>query len=149
MKKFKFMFIIFVFMFILCGILTSIYALGDGFDSETYNILQGGNVDKNISNSASRVYGTILTVFQVIAAFGVVFTGIKYMTAGANEKGEIKQTIIYIIIGCILVFATTSFIKFIIRAGNEFSNDVKSEYNFYMVNEIYNNIKINNGYYMY
>lgn len=128
MKKIKFMFVIFIFMIVIGTILTNIYALGTGFDSNIYNNLEGGDIDQNIENAAYRVYGTILTIIQVIAAFGVVFAGYRYMTAGANEKGEMKQTLIYIIIGCILVFGTTSFIKFIVKSGNEITNNMKSEY---------------------
>ncbi len=125
MKKFKFMFIIFVFMFILCGILTSIYALGGDLEEGVIHELQSenNNINRDIGQVGYKIYGTIMIVIQVIAVAGVVYTGYKYMIAGANEKGEIKQTLIYMIIGTIFVFAADSIIKFIINAGdNLFGN---------------------------
>ena len=45
------------------------------------------------------------------------------MKAGANEKGEIKQTLLFMIIGVILVFAANTVIKFVIKSGNDLIGD--------------------------
>ncbi len=98
-----------------------VYALGEGFDANIFNNVTGnGTLDTNstISKAGLKVYSTIATIIQVIAVGGVVFTGYKYMAASAQDKGNIKQTLIYVVIGTVLVFAATNIIKFILEASN-------------------------------
>ena len=49
---------------------------------------------------------------------GIVINGLRYMYAGSQDKGKIKQSLIYIIIGTILVFGTKIFVDIITGTWN-------------------------------
>ena len=138
MKKIKFMFLIVIFMIFICSGVSNIYALGTGYDGNIFNSLEDGEVDNKIGNTAYKVYGTIANIIQVIAIIGGVYVGYRYMKAGANEKGEIKQTLLFMIIGVILVFAANTVIKFVIKSGNDLIGDSVN-------NSIVKEEKINDG----
>ena len=62
---------------------------------------------------------TVLTVLQILAIAAVVFAGVKYMFAAADQKAEIKNGMIGLVVGAILVFAASTIVQFIINAANE------------------------------
>ena len=89
--------------------------LGDGFDNSIFNQISGGEVDQNIQNVAQKIYATVSLIIRIIAVAGVAFTGYKYMSSDGNSKGQIKQTLIYVIIGTVFVFTADAVIKFVIN----------------------------------
>lgn len=119
MKKARIFMMIFIMLIMFLGITNTVFALGDGFDASIFNqINDGANVDPRFEGLAERIYGTIATIIKVVAMFGVVYTGVKYMTAGAGDKAAIKQTLIYVVIGTIFVFAADAVIGLLIKGGN-------------------------------
>ena len=50
---------------------------------------------------------------------GVVYAGVKYMMAGAGDKGAIKQNLIYIVLGAIFVYGADAIIGLVIKSGAE------------------------------
>lgn len=66
---------------------------------------------------------TIATVFtfcailaKLICVAVIAYNGMKYILAGAEAKAQIKQKTPIMIIGVIMVFCTTTFIQFIVKA---------------------------------
>ena len=114
--KFKKILLITLVLFSICN--TYIFAvLGNGFNEDLYgNVANEGNTA--LDGVMSRVGSTILLVLQVAAVCGVVFTGVKYMYAASNDKGKIKETLIWLIVGTILVFAAPTIIGFITNISN-------------------------------
>ena len=107
-------------VFILFVSINEIYALGGGFNTTLFKQFQtSGSVDGKISTVAERIYATISIIIKTIALAGVVITGVKYMMAGATEKSTIKQTLIYLIIGTVFVFAADTIINLVISSGND------------------------------
>ncbi len=85
---------------------------------EIQNLANGNGVSK-IDNAVSSIWSTVLTVLQVCAIAAVVFAGVKYMFAAADQKAEIKNGLIGLVIGAILVFAASTIVQFIIDAANQ------------------------------
>lgn len=73
----------------------------------------------NVDTAVSKVWSTILTVLQIAAVAAIVFAGVKYMFAAADQKAEIKNGMIGLVVGAILVFAASTVVQFIINAANE------------------------------
>lgn len=72
-----------------------------------------------ITGFAQNIADTVTTVVQILAVAAVVLAGVRYMFAGADKKAEIKDSMIVLVIGGILVFAASSVIKIITSVGNE------------------------------
>ena len=75
----------------------------------TYNI---GKITPNEPTGAGGTVGIIVGTLQwvgyAIAIGMLVFIGIKYVMASANEKADLKQSLVKYVIGAVLiVFATT------------------------------------------
>ncbi len=96
--------------------LGSVFAVYDPLNSAPTQSI--GTVD----TAVQKVWGTVLTVLQVLAIAAIVFAGVKYMFASAEGKADIKNGMIGLVIGAILVFGASAVIKVIIKASNEITN---------------------------
>lgn len=107
-------------MFMACNVVYA--ALGDGFNQGIF-----GETTKDVSNASitkyksavRKVLGTVFMILKILAFAGVVFTGVKYMTAGAESKGKIKQTLIWVVAGVIFVFGAEAVVNFVTRASSK------------------------------
>lgn len=118
MKKMNKIFIL-LFIFII-GVNTIYATLGSGLDSGKLGSVTGNDqtLVNKFDNPLNNIFGTILTILQVLAVAGIVINGLRYMYAGSQDKGKIKQSLIYIIIGTILVFGTKIFVDIITGTWN-------------------------------
>ena len=75
------------------------------------------------TNQFDNVLGRILGFVQIIGyAFGtgmLLYIGIKYMMASANEKADLKKGAINYVIGAVLVFGATAVVGFIKNFAGE------------------------------
>lgn len=97
-------------------------ALGTGALSE---------INKNFSNGAgsgryskfnsakSNIWGVLLTVLQVASIAGVIFAGVRYMFASSDSKADMKKSMIYLIIGMVIVFSASTVVRLTTRTFNE------------------------------
>ena len=60
-----------------------------------------------MSDTVSTILGVIQWVGYAIAVGMLLYIGIKYVMAAANEKAELKQSLINFVIGAILVAGVT------------------------------------------
>ena len=101
---------------------TPVFALSD-------NILVPGGIEKGSIDTADRViknvWGTVLTVLQVLAVAAIVVAGVKYMFAGADEKANLKNGLLVLAVGAILVFGASTVVKLLIGAVNELNTNAK------------------------
>ena len=67
------------------------------------------------TNFINGVWGTVLTVLQILAVAAVVFAGVKYMFAGADEKANIKNGLLVLALGAIYVFGASTVVKLLIN----------------------------------
>ncbi|MBO5476516.1 MAG: TrbC/VirB2 family protein [Clostridia bacterium] len=104
-----------IIMVLLVVVATPVFALDL---NETFNNNNAGG-----SNTANRiinnVWGTVLLVLQILAVAAIVFAGVKYMFAGADEKATIKNGLLVLAIGAILVFGASTVVKLLMDVVSE------------------------------
>jgi len=112
MKKiFKLTLLTLMIMFLIIIVFENAYAASNN-KLGSYNKDVLDDVTKNettltdkFGGKLGNVYETIFTILRVLGVAGIVFTGIKYMYADGDAKGQIKKSLIFVIIGTIFVFA--------------------------------------------
>lgn len=83
-----------------------------------WNNAQGQGVG-TVTNAANTIWSTVLLILQICAVAAIVFAGVKYMFASADQKADIKSGMIGLVVGAILVFAASTVVQFIINAADE------------------------------
>ena len=76
-------------------------------------------VDKNISKMAGRVWNTVANIVRMVAVACIVFAGLRYMFSSADQKADIKQGLIYLAIGSVLVFGASYILEFVVKVFND------------------------------
>lgn len=124
MKKIKIMFfIILFFCFIGCFCFVeanSLDTLGNGYNSG--NVQTGNTTSEatnNIKTSINKVFGIFFTFMQVASVASIVFVGVSYMFASAENKAALKQKIVPLIVGIIIVFGATTVVSFVTKIFTE------------------------------
>lgn len=82
----------------------------------------GDNTIEGLTRLTDTVWSSVITIVQAISVGCVLFAGLRYMYASADKKAEIKKTMIYLVVGALFVFATSSVIRFIYSVGNSIVN---------------------------
>jgi len=78
-----------------------------------------GTANTEVSSLANKVWGTIVSVVQILAIAAIVIAGVRYMFAGADSKADIKKQTITLVVGAVLVFAAYPVATFISKAAND------------------------------
>jgi type III secretory pathway component EscS len=77
------------------------------------------SIDYNKLESGSKsIYNILLVLGICIAVIISAILGIKFMIGSAEEKAQIKDSIVPFIIGCIVVFGAFGFWKIFVTIGN-------------------------------
>lgn len=79
----------------------------------------GGNGIASVNEAANNIWGTVLLIFQILAIAAIVFAGIRYMFASADQKADIKKSMIILVLGAALVFGASTIAKFIANTTEE------------------------------
>lgn len=72
-----------------------------------------GTADSSFLVKVGKVIGTIRNVAVIVSVLVLVILGIKYMLGSVEEKAEYKKAFMPLIIGIILVVASSSIASFI------------------------------------
>lgn len=88
---------------VMCLVLTNVFAVTVP-DSST---VQGGSASTQVTNAAKDIWATIANIVQILSIAAVVFAGVRYMFASADQKADIKKSMGVLAIGGILVFGAT------------------------------------------
>lgn len=107
--------VIIMMIVIISAIFVSVSAVTDPGYNE-------GLVDGKIKDVTGNVWATIVVVVRVAAVACVVFAGVRYMLASADQKADIKSGLIYLAIGATLIFASTYVVTFIADASKQILN---------------------------
>lgn len=78
-----------------------------------------GNEISDVSDVAKNAWSTVATIVQILAVAAVVFAGLRYMFASADQKADIKKSMGILAIGAILVFAATTILTFVSNIAND------------------------------
>ena len=94
-------------------------------------------INKNFSNGAgsgryskfnsakSNIWGVLLTVLQVASIAGVIFAGVRYMFASSDSKADMKKSMIYLIIGMVIVFSAATVVDLVSKTFDDAFNQLK------------------------
>lgn len=100
---------------IVCFAFTSAFAIPVGTVS---NAIEGGNAATTVTSAAQNVWQTVVTIVQILAVAAIVFAGLRYMFASADQKADIKKSMGILAIGAALVFGATLLINLVFNATN-------------------------------
>ena len=116
LKKIAFM------LFVIVGLTVGVVAAHVS-DPTHDNVVDPGYDPEVIGNTVQGITGdawaTISMLVMVFAVACIVVTGLRYMMASADRKADLKQSSAYIVVGCILVFATMPIINLVTNVGKE------------------------------
>ncbi|MEG2646182.1 MAG: TrbC/VirB2 family protein [Clostridia bacterium] len=90
-----------------------------GFSDFTPSVDLSGGTDGTATLAVKNVWNIILTILQVAAVAAVVFAGVRYMFASADDKAGIKKSMGTLAIGAILVFGASTVISFLTTVATE------------------------------
>ncbi len=112
MKKSKKIFLRVVPILVLALVLltTNVFAANAGLGNFEANMTVNADTSGNTIKSINKVWGMILTILQVAAIAAVVFAGVRYMFASADQKADIKKSMLTLAVGAILVFGASTVI---------------------------------------
>ena len=78
-----------------------------------------GTASTEVSNVASKIWGTVVAIVQILAIAAIVIAGVRYMFASADSKADIKKQTVTLIVGAVLVFAAVPIAQFISNTAGQ------------------------------
>ena len=78
-----------------------------------------GTVMPGVANLMPNIWATVSFLIQIASVMCVVFAGVRYMFASADQKADIKQGLAHLTIGACLVFGATTIIKIVVKVLGE------------------------------
>lgn len=92
---------------------TNKYDDGDILDKPFTPGSRDDRVPYKIKNFLKDTWATISVIVQILCVACVVFAGVRYMFASADQRADLKSGLSYLTIGAVLVFGAISIIKLI------------------------------------
>lgn len=108
----KYFLIISIIVFSLV-ILSSTQVLINANDFALDTNVSAGEISADARNFIGNLWAVIQLILQVLVTAAFIYTGVQYMFAPADKRGEIKSKLIFFVIGVILAFASPTVINFI------------------------------------
>ena len=101
---------------VMCLVLTNVFAVAGGVPT---GYPTAGDGSDTLEGAASNIWSTILTIVQILAFCAIIFAGVRYMFASADQKADIKKGMGYLALGGILVFAASTVVSFLMTTADE------------------------------
>lgn len=110
-------------IFLICIIFSNIIFAGDALsDPSQYKPDQeSSDTARTIENITSNILTLITDVGIVVSVIMLGTIGIKYIIGSVEERAEYKEAVAPYLIGAMLLFGITTFVKIIVRIGNAVS----------------------------
>ena len=124
MKTFKILTITFLIILILSGKVLALDSLFEKADSwiETGENNKDGKIrTSNLRNVSNDIYNILLSVGTGVAVIVGALLGLKYMTAGIDEKVKVKESLIPYLISCVVLFGTFGIWKLVVLILKNFN----------------------------
>ena len=86
------------------------------------NFVSRGNIlidQSKLDESMSFIFNSLFIVGMILTVFVGGFLGIKYIVASAEDKAEIKKTMIPFVVGSIVIFGAFTIWKVTVSILNE------------------------------
>ncbi len=93
--------------------------LGKEVDPSILNPIVTNPGNGKINSMFNTISTTVVVVLESLGVAGLVFNGFKYMSAGAEGKSKIKENMIWILFGMLLITSAGAVIGLISKAGNQ------------------------------
>ena len=81
-----------------------------------------GTASDTITGASGNAWATVVVIAQILAIAAVVFAGLRYMFASADQKADIKKSMGTLAIGAVLVFCAATVLRFIQTSAEEVIN---------------------------
>lgn len=102
------------------------FYLGENVYYLIEGILYGDEL--NYAESVKTLWGSIIDIIRILAFGGIMFTGLKFLFAsGPDGRADVKASLLPILIGCILVFASSTIVSVVINVSKESGLDQVSK----------------------
>lgn len=98
---------------ITSGLYAGVISGQNGIGNTPTNPYKVGAVNGNLKNATKGVWKTVVTIVQIASVACVVFAGLRYMFSSSDQRADIKQGLMYLTIGAVLVFGSTLVIKLV------------------------------------
>ncbi len=108
MNKLTKVIVFFIILISLVQILFPVYAAETVIDHISKPVI--GEKAEDIGRNA---LGIIATIGMVVAVTMAIVLGIKYMTVAANEKADIKKSLIPYVVGAAILFGASGIVSFL------------------------------------
>lgn len=107
---------IFIVLFLIFIISTNSLATTDPITAMK-DMKDGGTVDGTVSTKLGPIFNAAIALIQItgtgISLIMVTILGIKYIMAAPSDKADVKKQITPMLIGCIVLFASTNLVQLI------------------------------------
>lgn len=109
------MYLIFTIFFTFSLVYANEGGLGKGFD---YSVVPKDG-EAIFSSQANKIWNSAVTVIRIATFIGIFLVGLRYMFASADQRAELKKNSIALVLGMLLVFASTLVINFVVNVFNQ------------------------------
>ena len=109
---------------VVCLVFTSVFA-GNTIAEQT---IPSGTPSTALKGIVGNVWATVMVIVRVLAVAAIVFAGVRYMFASADQKADIKKSMGILAIGGLLVFGATFIVDILTDVSSEtLDNGTKTE----------------------
>ena len=87
----------------------------------------GNGLNSNVLNDVTKQDNTLFNklnspINKILGVAGIMVNGVRYMYASSNDKAKIKQSLIFVVIGTIFIFATDVVVRIVVGSWGDISN---------------------------
>ncbi len=107
MKRFQRIFsLTLILVLIITSNVFAVSQLGDGLNQGLLNSVttEDNTISSKFENPLNMIFGTLFLILKVVGVFGIALQGVRYITAGAQAKAQIKQSLVWLIVGTVCIF---------------------------------------------
>lgn len=106
-------------IFLVLLLMVTPYVLADNSNGPISSSIPSGSTVTEIVSPVSKIYGSIVNIVRILAFTAIIFAGVRYMFASADSKANIKNNMLNLAIGAIIVFCTVTVIDIVVKVVNE------------------------------
>lgn len=102
---------------IICAMIGCVFALPDGLTS-----IDPNSAPDELQTAGQKILGAIQWVGYAFAIGMLIYIGIKYTMAAANEKANLKNGAINYIVGAIVIAGAVTICSWFVNFGRQITN---------------------------
>ncbi len=104
-------------VFLVLLVLVTPYVLADNDNGPISSTITdtGSDTVSEIVSPFQKIYGSAILIIRIAAFSIIIFTGIRYMFLAADQRAELKKSLVNLMIGASIVFGTTIVIDIVVK----------------------------------